>query len=507
MKKKIKTVLFISVLLLIFSGCLGPDKNDFLQVGKHTLISIDMKVNGSIIPDVDTISVNRFFDNTKKSVIVEAGDLIEISLNSNFENGFDAVYKWEIFEKSIIPDVVTGEYPPVIFLSDSKDLRFNISGAPAEHIIRCIITDKNNNNENSLYFSITINKPSGYAVVYESDKGGDFDFFKSPSNTIGQEEPVFYRNIFSSANGSFIENPKTLGVNASTLILFSNNNVMSLNANTYKVVSAETGDFFLLFPPEFSQADFYNSAGYAYAILDNEIYFSGSGFKFKSSITPGENYHSEIIVNEGMRNSNSLWVFFDKTDKAFRYGNFNGSVNTFVSDGTTLFDINDTKMDLLYAETGNNNYINAIMKDVSNKYYFCELDLKYEGTGETQQRTVKALRKSDISDLDGFSPSSKWAMHTRAPFSFYSDGNAIYRYNQEANSSTQLLTVEGEVTLMEVFRNVDEAINSKTLYIATYHSGKGYLYEVEYDILSGSLSGEPNRYEFEGRIVELKYFQ
>lgn len=505
MKKQILNIILIPAIAFLLVGCYGLDKNEFLTVGKHTLTSVEFKVNGKLLPDVDTFAVNTIYSSSKKSIVVESGDMLDIVLKSEFTSDFDPIYHWEIFEYATTRDLVTNEFPPIISLGDTKDISFKISGAPVEHILRCIITNRTNSMETALFFSIKINKPSGYAVLYETAKGGDFDFLKSASNTIGQTETVFFRSIFSSTNNKYIKSPKTLAINGSTLLSFNNDNIISLNANTYKITNSETSNFFLLFAPPFTKAAFYNSGSYGYAILDGEIYFTGSGFKFQSSITPGVEYNNLVIVNEGMRTNNSLWVFYNKTKKSFQYGNFNGGVNTFVNDVSSLFDINNTQMDLLYAETGNNNYINAVMKDASNKYFFCELDLKYEGTGATQQKTVKAVTKIDITNLNGFSESSKWAMHLRAPFAFYSSGTNIYRYKQDTNQSTLFTTISGEVTLMKVFRSSKEEINSRTLYVATYDAGKGYLYEINYDVLSGTIIGQVNKYDFGGRIVELKY--
>lgn len=504
MKRYIINILLIPAIAFLLVGCYGEDENEFLTIGKHTLSAVDFKVNGELIP-VDTFAVNAIYSANKKSIIVESGDMIDIVLKSEFTSGFDPIYHWEIFEYATTRDLVTNEFPPVIPLGDTKDISFEMKGAPVEHILRCIITNRTNLVEDVLFFSIKISKPSGYAVLYETDKGGDFDFFKSSSNTINQAETVFFRNIFSSTNNRYINNPKTLAINGATLLSFNNDNILSMNSNTYKVTNSETSNFFLLFAPPFTKAGFYNSGAYGYAVLDGEIYFTGSGFKFKSSITPGVKYNSSIIVNEGMGVNNSLWVFFNESKKSFQYGNFNGGINTFVSDASSLFDINNTQMDLLYAETGNNNYVNAVMKDASNKYFFCELDLKYEGTGATQQKTVKAVTKTDITNLTGYSESSKWAMHLRAPFAFYSSGTNIYKYNQDTNQSTVFTTISGEVTLMKVFRSSNEAINSRTLYVATYDAGKGYLYEINYDVLAGTIIGQINKYDFGGRIIDLKY--
>lgn len=505
MGKILMNAVFLVVGLLL-SGCYGSDNSDFLFVDNAELVSVAVRVNDKAIPDAEPFPVERMFDNTKKSITVETGDKLDVVLNLELDPGFSPIYRWEMFENSTSRDIVTGEFPPVIQVGDAKDLSMTVTGAPVEHILRCIVTNEHNNTEKAFYFSIRIAKPSGYAVLYETPQGGDFDFFKTPANTLGLTESVFYPNVFSSANGSYIPNPKTLAQYSSNFMTLNNGSMMSLNTNTYKITSSETSKFFLLFAPPFSRLSYHGSNQYSYVILDNEIYFSGTGFNFKASLTPGGNYHDEIIVNAGMAQSNSLWVFFNKNTRGFEYGNFNGGVYQFVTDPTSLFDISNTQMDLIYAESGFERYVNAIMKDDQGRVYFCELDLRYQGTGANQQRTVRAVRKTEITNLTGFSESSKWAMHTRAPFVFYGAGNSIRKFDQLTGQSSVVTNVEGEITLMKVYRHADESLNGRTLYVATYDGTEGRLYEIQYDVLTGNVIGTPNVYPFGGRIVELKYF-
>lgn len=505
-------------ILLMFVSCYDKNENNFIELSKHQLIDAKVSVNGVNREDADTTCLfrteNGFSVYTKNIIVVDADDKINIVLNSKFENGFTPEYKWEMFETTPVEDPITGEYLPSILLSNTKDIEFIIKGAPIEYSVVCTITNSNDGTKDYICFIFKINKPNGLAVIYEGVNGGDFDFFKSKNNILNLTKPEFYRNIYSSANNSYIKNPQTLHFAkgswgaADVFVVFNENSMLSLDSKTYKVSSVDQTDFFALSPPVYSESDILPNASYIYGVFNGEIYFSNAGLRFKNSIDPANKYYSKLIKNDGSASSKAYYVFFDMGAKAFRYGNFNGGINKFTTAAGSLFDVNDTKMDLIYAESGYNLNVNAIMKSGS-ELFFNVIDLQFGkklGTDSDGkiiiQNEVSVLYQNNITSLNGLTTNSLWAMHTRSERAFYSSGNKVYLYNRLTNLSSEFITVTGNISMLKVYKHTNQDLNSKTLYVGT---DAGKLYEFDYDVISGEKIGEPTIYDIDGKPINLKY--
>lgn len=504
-------IILLLSLIVINIACSKEPQNIFTEIPEHNISKIEVKINGELLNSVDTIQAKNIYKTNKTSINVEVGDIINIILYTEIEGSFKAEYKWDIFEPASIKDPITNEFPKVREIGKDKELKFKVTGAPVINIIRCTVKNTLNGTEDVLLFAINIEKPSGYAIIYNNEKGGDFDFFKSPSNTLEYKNTIFYRNVFSASNGFYIQNPQSLiaisGWTGKSLYSFNMDNIMELNSNTYKVISKDINSFFQIKPPNHKKSYCINKNSYSFGVFDGEIYFSNSEMKFAYSLDPQNKYKNIIIANERVNISKSYFLFFDETNHRFRYGNYNGKIFSFTTANGSIFDINDTKMNLIYAEAGYEGNINAIMKDKFGQFFYCVMDLKYglKMNDGKEQETVKALRKIDISTIPGFKESSKWAIHNRAPISFFSSENSLYTYNYDSNIAKKILETNHKINFLKVFKHTNESLNGKTLYVGTWDGKYGYLYEINYNVLTGEIIGNPTIYKVNGEIIELKY--
>lgn len=500
-------------LLMMIVGCYGKKENNFYELATHQLENYKVSVNDIHLPDADTSAVFRmnggFISFTSKPIVVDAGDKIQIELESKLENGFTPIYEWKMYEMSTGKDPITGQYPPAIELGSTKDLEFNITGSPIEYAVVCTITNGSDGIHDYVGFVFKINKPSGLAILYEGAEGGDFDFIRNPKNTLKQTKNEHYKNMYSSSNGgAYLENPNTLHALKGSwgapdfFVLINQNNMVSLDYNTFKVKSANTADFFSIGVPEFSQSAFLINGSYMFGVFEGQVYFCSAGFKFKNSIDLKNRYKNMIAANDGSKASYAYYVFFDEGNKKFASGNFNGTLLDFITRPGSKFDLSNTQMDLVYAESGFGKNVNAVMKKGSD-LIFAVMDMKVgQKVGDKLQEDASVLTVNTITSLPGLTDKSLWGMSTRAERAFYSSGNKIYLYNQSLNSAGEFATVTGNVTMVKVYKHADESINSKTLYVGT---DSNMLYEFEFDVVSGERIGEPTVYEIAGKPINIKY--
>lgn len=489
------------------AGCYGEVGNHFYDLPKHQLGGYKLSINDVVNLEADTTTIFRFENGyqsySENTIIVESGDKINVTLDSKVESGFIPSYLWEMHELSPVRDPITNEYPKSVQIGNTKDIEFNINGAPIKYCLTCTITNTKDGSKDYVSFIFQINKPNGVIILYEGANGADFDMFKSDKNTVAFKKPEYYRNVFSSTNGSYIKNPKLAYLYSSTFLLFNKSDMMTLNTTTYKVASQNQIDFFAISAPTYSDSYMLGLSGRIFAVFDGEVYYSSTGVKFSFSIDPSTKYKNFIIANDATSASTSYWVLFDEVNKKFRYADFNGKMYNFVTAAGSLFDISDTRMDFIYGESGYRLNINAIMKK-GDKLLFNVLDLKYGikiSSGPEIQEEVSALEQYDITSLPGISDKSLWAMSTRAARAFYSSGSTIYLYNYENNTTSVFATVTGNISLMKVFKITNnEDLNSKTLYVGTEDNK---LYEFSFDVITGNKIGEPIVYPIDGKPIYL----
>lgn len=517
MKKIIKY--FALSLLLILGSCYGDKDNNFYELSNTKFEGAVFKVNGTEKTDADTSMIYRKVDGVytfnKNTIIVDADDQIDIALNLKFDAGFTPTYRWSMMEVDPLKDLVTDEYPEAIELGDTKDLSFIIKGAPVLFYVVCNITNVETGVEDYIAFMIKINKPNGLAILYEGPNGGDFDFMKSVNNTLNWKKDEYYKNVYSSVNASYIEKPNNIYFSpaipygpAASLTVISDDSFTSLNTNTYKVSNVDQSKFFSVAVPTYSQfsmvAHSASTGSNIYAVFDDEVFF-GSGMVFNYSLDSKNSYQNMVIQNEGSTVSDAYFVLFDKTNKAFKYGR-NKAISKFVSMEESEFNLDDTKMDLIYGESGNDKNVNAVMKDGSS-IFFCVIDMKLrldppKDKPELKQDKASVLSKKEVTSLTGLTATSLWAMNARNPKAYYSAGSKVYLYNQDLNTSTEFATVQGNITLLKVFKHANETLNSKTLYVGT---DANKLYEFSFDVISGVVVGNPVVYDLDGKPISVNY--
>lgn len=507
MKKYVKYL--ACALLLILVGCYGEKKNDFSTVERYQYTGAEVLINGVVKENADTSDMFGSAKYVKNIIVVNANDKIDIKINSTVDDGYVPSYKWELMETTQLKDPITGEFLPPKQLGNTKDVSFNINGSPVEYSVVCTIANEKNGTQDFIGFIFKINKPNGLAIIYETEHGGDFDFLKTSKNTLNLTKNEYYPSVYFNANNSYIKEPYSFHFVAGAFgapnveVLINRTSFTAVDLKTYKVKSVDQHEFFSFEPPVYSKSSVGNSGSSFYGIFDDQIYYCNLGFKFKNQIDPKNKYMPLVIGNTGSTTGNAYFIFFDAVKKAFKYGNSGGGVNTFVTRAGSKFDVNDTKMDLIFAESGYDKCVNAIMKSGST-LYFSVMDLKYGlEVNSVKQEDVSVLSMNDITALQGMSDKSLWSMNVRSDKAFYSSGSNVYIYDQRFNTSKIFTTgLQGNITMLKVFIHANDALNSKTLYVGT---DAGKLYEFSFDINTNEKIGEPAIFDIPGKPINIKY--
>lgn len=211
--------------------------------------------------------------------------------------------------------------------------------------------------------------------------------------------------------------------------------------------------------------------------------------------TVGANYNAAPFVAGG---TTYTAVVYDNIGKHF-YSVGQTILSTFPAVASTVFDMNNVGMDLLYMDSANviREY-NAIMKDAGTSYL---LRFKLVTTAADPAVTLAKTQMNAPEILQ----MTAAAGSTATPHIYYAAANKIYRYETTSNTTVlQYSLPAGEtVTSMKFYRAMAAPDKSK-LVVATWNgtAGKVYYFPV-------SAVGDFNNYSdvFEGfaRIIDMGY--
>ncbi|GEP98719.1 PKD-like family lipoprotein [Chitinophaga cymbidii] len=427
-------------------------------------------------------------------------------------------YEWMVFDNSPASSYTM----PRTVISTDRNLAVEIKDPPfslgQNYRLTYRVTDRNTGVSSAIYYNLTIiNKyATGWILLESKPAGGDLSMIL-PDGSVE-------RGIYTSLNPSYpLENPVKVELSPFQVtddVSVTSRKIYLLGAGSGMELDYQTMlrkfDYAYLFygapavikPLRMTWMSTSANANSLFAsqgivINDGKVHanlvggFPGSK-KWGAALSTPEghyNYEATPFVAGGTTYSA---VIYDKVKKRF-YQVGNTALTNLPIAASTLFDMNDVGLDMLYLDSANiTREYNAVMKDASNVPWLLRFKLAIANNDPpnvTLQKTQ--MNAPGILNMTGMASS------TITPHIYYATGNTMYRYETTSNTTVQQYTFPaGEtVTQMKFLRQPEGA---SLLAAVTWDGTQGRLYFFEVSSV-GNFSEYRNRYEGFGRIVDIGF--
>lgn len=242
-------------------------------------------------------------------------------------------------------------------------------------------------------------------------------------------------------------------------------------------------------------------------------------FQFSYALEPNESLNAAAIdlapfiylPTASAYTTGFVAVFYDRLGQRFvmrpRSNYAVTEIMPFVAQHSSIFDVNNIGMDILWFERGYQDYGYAVFKDAAGARWFYIADFNKAMDADM------AYRKYDMSALPDIADARFYSTGTRGNVFLYATETAVYTYDY--NGSNQAVRINepfsaGEViTAMKIYKpyattnnlgNVDNTL----LYVATWDGSEGRLYEFSFNETNGYLRDKTPLEVFGdmGRIVD-----
>lgn len=494
---KVNLTILSLLLAVLVAGCYKDKGNyDYITINKLSVSDTINPVNLSV----------TLGDSMKITPIIEQ------SIDKNEDS---LAYEWMVYDNSPASSYTM----PRTVISTARNLAVEVKDPPfslgQNYRMTYRVTDKRTGVSTAIYYNLTIvNKyATGWLILEDKPAGGDLSMIL-PDGTLE-------RGVYTSLNPDYpLVKPLKLELTpyqvtdgfssvSRKIYLLTENDGMELSYQTM----LRQWDYAYLFygaPAVIKPSrvtwmmnNTYNSPSQGIAVNDGKLHsnlvggFPGTKKWGAALSTPAGdyNYDATPFIAGG---TTYTAVAYDKIGKRF-YVVGNTALTNFPAAASTLFDLNDVGMDMIYMDSANvlREY-NAVMKDASNAPWLLRFKLAIANNDPPNLTLQKVqMDAPDVLNMTAMSSS------TQTPHIYYAAGNVMYRYETTSNSTVQQYTFPaGEtVTQMKFLRNpADVAL----LAAVTWDGTQGRLYFFEVSTV-GNFSNYSNRYEGFGRIVDIGF--
>jgi hypothetical protein len=491
--------LTISSLLLavLMAGCYKDKGNyDYIAINKLSVSDTTNPVNLAITLG-DSLKIKP---------------VIEQSITKNEDS---LSYEWMVFDNSPASSYAM----PKVVLSTSRNLAIVVKDPPfalgQNYRLTYRVTDRNTGVSTAIYYNLTVvNKyATGWLILENKSSVGDLSMIL-PNGTLE-------RGIYTSINANYpLTNPVKLeltpyqvtdgfSTTSRKIYLLTENNGVELSYQTMQ----RQWDYAYLFygapavirPSRiaWTMNNTYNSPSQGVAINDGKVHANlVGGFpgekKWGAALITAEGDYNYSIAPFIVGGTTYTSVVYDKTRKRF-YQVGNTALTNFPTAASTLFDMNNVGMEMLYMDSANvTRHYNAVMKDSDNKPWLLNFKLAVASSDPPEI----TLQKTQM-NAPGVLNMTAMASSTTTPHIYYATGNTVYRYESTSNTTVQQYTFPaGETVTQMKFHRQPGA--TSLLAAVTWDGTQGRLYFFEVSTV-GNFGEYKNRYEGFGKIVDIGF--
>lgn len=469
----------------------------------------------------DYVAINQLSisdDSMPASLSITLGDSLKITpviQQTLAQNEDSLAYEWMVFDNSPASDYTL----PRTVISTERNLAVKIA-APVftlgqNYRLTYRVTDKNTGISTAIFYNMIITNKyaSGWLILEEKGTGGDLSMIL-PDGTLEL-------GVYSSLNA---DHPMGKPVKLETtpyqvtdgfsnvsrkIYLLTENNGMELSYQTM----LRQWDYAYLFyaAPAVSKPtrlmwmmnNTYNSPSQGVIINNGKVHsnlvggFPGTKKWGEALATPAGNYSYDMAPYIAGGTTYTT-VAFDKLAKRFYVVGLQG-LSDFPAAASTLFDLNDVGMDILYMDTANvTREYNAVMKDASNAPWL----LRFKLAVANNDPPNLTLQKTQM-DAPGLLNMTAIASSTLTPHIYYATGNVMYRYETTSNTTVQQYAFPAGESIVKMQFQRDPGGASR-LAAATWDGTQGRLYFFEVSSV-GHFTTYETMYEGFGKIVDIGF--
>ncbi len=479
--------------------------------------------------DLHEITIDTSGNNVKAAYSVSQFETlnipVKIQLNGNEASNLR--YEWSAYPSSTSSN---NKATPVI-LSEEQNFNQEIALKPDSYTLLYTVIDKTYGVKEQMKFGLTVTAllKSGWMVFYEDESHhSDVAIIhdKAMDNTIVTDQVIY--DMFSKVNGRKLSG-SPVDINHTraqiftqyqpSIYIFTENEGVRVDDQNF-LAFGPAGDWFYN-PPEVEKYQLHTLYAYAVEILINNgrVHYSDMMVNAAASDKRipvdifGDYYAEPYLVTNPT--SPVIAVFYDRTNKKFRYANSSSLLGDYgVQSGTPPFDCRNIGMDMLYMETGFNNLTLALFQSDTGRVLL---------TGDF--RGYDNIAKGAMSFTgDGTSDAKFFTVGGKGPVFLYANETSAYTFDYASattSATKQWEAPSGEtITCMKLFKgNNIMALGgpypynpntpyirdqeSKLLFIATYNnsSKQGFVYRYNIDPTSGNIDPASEvKYSGFGRI-------
>jgi hypothetical protein len=469
------------LILLIMYSCVRDKSND--SVTPIDVLTLKDTTAPASVLQFDTLDIKPIIEQTKGT------------------SEADLSYKWSIHQNDAANDY------PVIVLDSTRNLHQSISVKPGIYRLIYTVTVKSSGVSYFKFFALNvINRFSEGWLVLE-DKAG-----KGDMSIILQTDTTFH-HIFSDLNKDVdLSNPVQVAVSNSygdkRIYIFTKNNGYELEYTEMIKVSDYTSWFWEV-PAVFTPQLYMRTSNSSSFIINHGLFNARveGGFpgdvKYMNTLPfpndKGDDYNLAPFAVAGPQpytggKSPYTAILFDSKSKGFVYlsgASLIASLAPFgAPTGTSLFDMRDIGMDMVYMDEGYATFIdNAIFKNAAGAYYL------YQFNANSSDPPI--LLKEITGDAPELAGSTFIASAKLLQQIYFVNNNNVYLYDIPSGKARVISTIPSGEQVSYI------QCTTGSLYIATWNGTEGKVYRHTISPL-GDFSATKSFTGF-GKVVSMVY--
>lgn len=487
----------ISILAVLFSSCYKDKGNYEYAAANQMKITTTGPINIPI----------TFGDTLKLSPVIT---------QTTAQNEDNLTFEWMVFDNSPASNYTL----PKTVIGTARNLSVKITEPPftlnQNYRLTYKVTDKRTGVSSFLFYNLTIINKYAQGWMFLEDKSGVGDFsMLLPDGTVE-------RNVYSSLNASNpMGKPVKLEITAfqitddlspssKKIYLLTETDGMELSYQTM-LKKFNYGYLFYAAPSTFKPTRHTWASTSTSAVLSGSLGVAINNGKVHTNLVggfPGSKKWGASLLNPAGNQNYTAAPFvaggttyvatvYDNINKRF-YSAGNTVLNAFPGTASTVFDMNNVGMDLLYMDSANvvREY-NAIFKDETNTPWL----LKFKTVATAAAPNI-TLEKKQMVAPDVVSMTAA-ASSTLTPHIYYSVGNRMYKYETTSNSTVPQYTFPaGETVTVMKFSRAPAGTSQLVAVTWTGTESKVYFFNVS---TVGDFTAYSNVYGGFARIVDLGY--
>ena len=449
-------------------------------------------------------------------IAVQRYGTLRLAPKISIPSGHEAEYKWTLFDRPTSSAIL----PKSTVVSTEASLNTSIGEPEGNYGLELLVTDRSTGIVSTVVFRVEVvsNLEYGMIVLYQTDKGGDVDFIKTPqlSSTITKVEHL--KHLFSASYGQYLSGtPRFIGnarVNfrpVNWITVAGSNYLGRFNANDFSFLRDQLDIFRRNNTVINPQAYRYISTNYQALINDGKLHVSTEITNEIDALFGGPaagDYELAPYLTSKVNFSLYVVGYDQKKARFIRYFPSSHTMVDFTAPGVGQpFDLRNIGKDMLFMGEGRNSHTYSVFKDkVGDKRWLYQID--FSSKSDDGMLGVAAY---DMTHLPDIAAAKFYQAAAFGEYIYYATDQKVYNYSYSfSNSASEAFVVPSgeQITCIKFYRpSPNTAVADKedrVLYVATWNGTKAKVYELGLNETSGLINAVPlQQFEVDGKVVDI----